>query len=318
MDNKYIPKIFQQLQSKGCLEESEILKTEDGFWAAYKSLSEILFSKNIVDFPDSNGEMIACKNFFDDWFLYAIDDENGCVCSLFKMREQEQDLKNGFAADGDIPGVAISFIEFMPDFLLDCIDDPDMEKRKLLAGEINRVAAYKGQKHSEKLKRYFVSTESRGAYMVSKLYAKHIASFAENGFVSVPERYLACYRKKGAHGRLPGFIEDNNKKAKKTVCDHEKIYIHDPKNLTEHEMLAILATHTGNTSFFSFAAEVQFHAKFLVQWAKIGIPFMGKSLYSSAIRADMSIGDAAFFGFLPYYRQKSLIVKKQYDCHKNI
>ena len=86
-------------------------------------------------------------------------------------------------------------------------------------------------------------------------------------------------------------------------------------SMTEQERLAILATHTGNTSFFSFAAEVQFHAKFLTWWAKIPIP--GGSPYASAIRADMSIGDAEFEGPTPYYRPDSRIVRKQYHCHKD-
>ena len=84
---------------------------------------------------------------------------------------------------------------------------------------------------------------------------------------------------------------------------------------TERERLAILATHTGNTSFFSFAAEVQFHAKFLTWWAKFPVP--GGSPYASAIRADMSIGDAEFAGPTPYYRPDSRIVRKQYHCHKD-
>ena len=88
-----------------------------------------------------------------------------------------------------------------------------------------------------------------------------------------------------------------------------------PLHPTEWERLAILATHTGNTSFFSFAAEVQFHAKFLTWWAKIPVP--GGSPYASAIRADMSIGDAEFAGPTPYYRPDSRIVRKQYHCHKN-
>ena len=99
------------------------------------------------------------------------------------------------------------------------------------------------------------------------------------------------------------------------ICDNERIYVGDPLHPTEWERLAILATHTGNTSFFSFAAEVQFHARFLTRWAKIPVP--GGSPYASAIRADMSIGDAEFAGPTPYYRSDSRIVRKQYHCHKN-
>jgi hypothetical protein len=131
----------------------------------------------------------------------------------------------------------------------------------------------------------------------------------------VPERYASDYRKQGGRGRVPRFIEENNRSAESVICDHERIYVGDPLHPTEWERLAILATHTGNTSCFSFAAEVQFHAKFLTWWARIPLPIVGGSPYASAIRADMSIGDAEFAGPTPYYRPNSRIVRKQYHYH---
>jgi hypothetical protein len=179
------------------------------------------------------------------------------------------------------------------------------------------VVAAGGQKHCEALKRYFIRTEAQGAYLIAKLYTEYIASLAENGYISVPERYACDYKKQGARGRVPRFIEENNRYAESMICDHKRIYVGDPLQPTERERLAILATHTGNTSFFSFAAEVQFHARFLTRWAKIPLPIIGGSPYASAIRADMSIGDAEFTGPTPYYRPDSRMVRKQYHCHKD-
>ena len=85
----------------------------------------------------------------------------------------------------------------------------------------------------------------------------------------------------------------------------------------EYEAAAILATHTGNTSLYSFAAEVEYHARFLIFLSKIKIPFFGRSIYDSAIRADMSVGDAEFQGSAPFYRAASRIVKRQYKLHLN-
>ena len=51
--------------------------------------------------------------------------------------------------------------------------------------------------------------------------------------------------------------------------------------------------------------------------AKIKIPFLGKSVYDSAIRADMSIGDTELQGYTPYYRENSRIVQEQYRYHKD-
>jgi len=79
--------------------------------------------------------------------------------------------------------------------------------------------------------------------------------------------------------------------------------------------LAILATHTGNVSYHSFAAEIRYHAMFLKKWMKIRLPLAG-SPYASAVRADMSIGDKEFQGPTPYYDLSGALVLKQIEFHK--
>jgi hypothetical protein len=44
---------------------------------------------------------------------------------------------------------------------------------------------------------------------------------------------------------------------------------------------------------------------------------MGHSVYASAIRADMSVGDAEFQGPAPFYQADSKIVKRQQELHHN-
>ena len=312
-----LPKLFGRLADLRCLSEDEICGTSDGFCASTATVAEILARRGITTVPDSQGELLACGLFFDDWYLYAVSDGVDCTYSLFKMREQEYDAKLGRNADGDMPGVTIPFISMQTEILQACLRDPTPENRMRLNEEINRVVAYRGQRHNERLKQYFIRTEAQGAYLIAKLYTGYIASLAENGCILVPERYASDYGKQGSCGRVPRFIEENNRYAESVICDHERIYVGDPLHPTERERLAILATHTGNTSFFSFAAEVQFHARFLTRWAKIPIPIIGRSPYASAIRADMSIGDAEFAGPTPYYRPDSRIVQKQYHCHKD-
>ena len=312
-----LPKLFGRLADLRCLSEDEICGTSDGFCASTATVAEILARRGIITVPDSQEELLECGLFFDDWHLYAVSDSVDCTYGLFKMREQEYDAKLGWNADGDTPGVTVSFIPLQTNVLIDCLLDPTPQNRMSLNEEINRVVAYGGQRHNERLKRYFIRTEAQGPYLIAKLYTGYIASLAENGTILVPERYTFDYREQGARGRVPQFIEENNRDAGKVICDHEKIYICDPQHPTQQERLAILATHTGNISFFSFAAEVQFHAKLLTWWAKIPIPFVGKSPYASAVRADMSIGDAEFVGPTPYYRPDSRIVQKQYHCHKD-
>ena len=316
-----IPTIFRKLQAAGCLQETDLQSTQDGFYLAYKSLAEMLAEKEIHDFPGTKGTRLLCKNFYDDWFLYAVPQRSDYVYSLFKLREQEHDAEDGAPADGDTPGVTISFISFDCDALLHCIAEPSDENRVRLDGEINRVVAYRGQRHDKALKGYFVNPKSEGSYLVAKTYVRHIASFAEGGCLNVPHHYKETFRQSqtAKHSakkeRLPRFIDALNEAAGYTVCDHEKIYIQNPADLNEQESLAILATHTGNTSVYSFAAEVEYHARFLIPIAKFKV--LGRSVYESAIRADMSVGDAEFQGPASFYRPDSPIVMKQYHYHKD-
>lgn len=318
-----MPKIIELLCSDKCIVNSDIVMTLDGFFMVRKSISDILSTKSIFDFPDSSGERLACSKFFDDWYLYAIEDETGYTYSLLKLREQECDAKEGLPADGDTPGVTVSFISFDCKALLQCLDEPSDENRVKLSTEIDRVVAYRGQRHQNSLKRYFKNPHSDGAYIVAMEYIKYIASHCENGCISVPEHYKKIvqqsisYKNSAKLGRLPAFIESLNKEAGRIICDNEKIYIENREEPTEYEALAILATHTGNTSLYSFAAEVEYHARFLTLFAKIKIPFFGRSIYDSAIRADMTVGDTEFEGPAPFYQSSSKIVKRQYLLHKH-
>ena len=120
----------------------------------------------------------------------------------------------------------------------------------------------------------------------------------------------------GWAGRIPRFLEENNKAAGHTVCDHEKIYIQNPDSLSVYEKRAILATHAANVSIHSFAAEVRFHARFLTWYARLPIPFLRKSAYDSAIRADMTIDDTEFDAPAPFYRMNGRWVRAQRKYHK--
>ncbi len=322
MSDQNTPDIFRLLLCAQSIENSDIVGTADGFYVVNRSIANILASKDIFDFPDSSGERLACNKFFDDWFLYAVPNDNDFTYSLLKLREQELDTEDGSPADGDTPGVTISFISFESERLLDCLADPTDENRKKLNTEINRVVAYKGQRHHKALKRYFRNPQSQGAYLVADLYVKTIASYADDGCLRVPELYKEIlqqsisYKSSGKLARLPRFVEALNQTAGRVVCDNENIYLENREKQTEYEAAAILATHTGNTSVFSFAAEVEYHARFLTPLAKIKIPFFGRSIYDSAIRADMTVGDTEFEGPAPFYKSDSKIVKRQYELHR--
>lgn len=314
--NAILPRFFRELTEKSCLSNSDIFATQDGFFAANSSLSQILLTRGITTFPNHRDEERQCDRFFDDWYLYAVPGGADSVYSLFKMREQELDAAGKVPADADTPGVTVSFIAFDTKLLSQCLENPSHDNRKALNREIDRVVAAGKQIHHKSLKSYFVSAKAQGPYLIARLYAAKIASFAQNGAVAVPLHYAAlCKQADFQSQRIPAFLEENNRSAGYTVCDHNAIFIQDANTLSLHETQAILATHTGNATFHSFAAEVRWHARFLVWFAKLPIPGMGSTPYASAIRADMSICDTEMQGFTPYYRLNNRLVRQQEKYH---
>ena len=299
------------------ISKDHMLSSNDGFFMITESISSILISKGIETFPDREGRILECRNYFDDWFLFALPSREEYVYGLLKMREQEHDLERGIQADGDTPGVTISFIAFDTGILKSCLENPTAENRKKTGMEINRVVAYPKQNHHPALKEYFIRPQAEAPYLVADTYVKHIASFSSAGTLNVPKVYKDIYLKKsvsGKYARVPDFLDQNNCEAKKIVCDHEKIYIQNVKQLSRYEKLAILATHTGNVSYHSFAAEIRYHAMFLNKLMKIRLP-MAVSPYASAARADMSIGDKEFQGPTPYYDLSGTMVLAQMKYH---
>ena len=312
-----VPSFFRWLKDQNMVSADHILHTKDGFCMVTASISAILLSGGIDTLPDSEGKGVECRYFFDDWFLFAVPDKNTHVYGLVKMREQEDDQKRGVYADGDTPGVTISFIAFDADLMKSCLENPAEVNRKNLAAEINRVVAYRRQNHHPALKAYFIRPQAEAAYLIALVYVKYIASFCKNGVLRVPEAYETIYRKRdrsSKYARVPDFLEHNNRNADRIVCDHQNIFLKDIDNLSEFEELAILATHTGNVSAHSFAAEVRYHAMFLTDLAKIRLPLAG-SPYASAVRADMSIGDKEFQGPTPYYHLSGKLVLEQVKYH---
>ena len=129
---KNLPELFVWLMELGCFGEENIYTTSDGFCVAAVTIADILAHRDITTVPGSSGIQLACRLFFDDWYLYAVTEADDCTYSLFKMREQEYDAAQGLCADGDIPGVTIPFIALRTEILLDCLDDPSPENRMRL------------------------------------------------------------------------------------------------------------------------------------------------------------------------------------------
>lgn len=303
MNLKKIPPQFQELGLTG-------ISTPDGFWLAEVPLSELLLARDIRTFPNDRGESRECGLFFDDWHLYAVPEGESWVYSLVKLREQEYDAACGRIADGDTPGVTVSFIEFCVEIFRQCLAEPTVSNRAAMNREINRVVSVRGQAHHPALKHYFERTEAQGAYLIAWVYIHKIAALAENGRVPLPEVLRAK-----PEPRIFDFLNRLNSRAGRTVADEAGIYLHRGKAITDCEALAILAAYTADLSLPAFAAEVQYHARFLTPLAKVPIPMLGRSAYDSAIRADMTVDDGEAEGPAPYHRQSSLWVRRQAQAH---
>ena len=301
-----IPPLFRELS----LPPETIYQTQDGFTASNRSLAELLTRRGIDTFPNAGGEQRRCDLFFDDWYLYSIPSEGGFCYSLFKMREQEYNAQRGEIGDGDTPGVTVCFIEFDSKALTRCLADPSRENRSALNQEINRVVVSRSQRHHHALKDYFRRPQAQAPYLIAELYVRFIAGLAQDGSLPVPIAYARQYSR-SPRSRLSRFLEESNARAGYPVCDHGRITIRDPRNPSEYEALAILATHTADTSFHCFAAEVRYHACYLVPLARIPIPFLGRSVYDSAIRADLTIAESELEGPAPFHNPRSRWVKRQ-------
>ncbi|MGN1016338.1 MAG: hypothetical protein ACI4PL_05025 [Faecousia sp.] len=305
-----IPPLFRELS----LAPETLCRTEDGFCASTRSLADILTGRGIETFPNARGEQRRCDLFFDDWYLYSIPTEGDFCYSLFKMREQEHNAERGEIGDGDTPGVTVCFIEFHPQALTACLANPSPENRSALNREINRVVADRGQRHHEALKACFRRPQAQAPYLIAELYVRFLAGLSRGGSLPVPAAYAAIY-KRNPRSRLPRFLEANNANAGRTVCDHENIRIGDPEHPGDYEALALLATHTGNTSLHSFAAEVRFHACYLFALARFPIPRPGHTVYDSAVRADLTIAESALDLVAPFHNPRSHWIRQQLAYH---
>ena len=91
--------------------------------------------------------------------------------------------------------------------------------------------------------------------------------------------------------------------------------INNSSSMSIPEKQAVLCCFTGNETFNSFAAEVQFHAEALYDW-KSDIPIAGDVWYGAALRADMAVGEEVESGFADdYYDLSSDIVQEQIAIH---
>ena len=231
-----MPELFNELIRQGFLARSNILSTEDGFYAANHRLNQL-----------------------GGGYLYAVPCGEDYVYGVFTMADQ----------DSLEPGVVVSFASIDP--------------RTMQPGTLSHKT----------IKAYFRRGQAHGAYLIAQIYVAYIA---QERHIQLPWYYEKF--RKGELWRISRFIEINNEDAIHAVCDQQTIYIRDLADISVFEKLAILAVHTGCTSFHSFAAGVQYHAR----------------AFSKDTAAKLSAANAA----APYHSADSKWVKNQKKYHKDV
>lgn len=289
-------------------------RSSDGFMLCLQPLSQLLQAHGIADTGISELNHRDVDSYFDDWHLYRVDREN-TVWSLVKLREQEYDYVPGYA-DGDYPGVTISFIAFNIDTLLALprgagADAPEMAA---FLESFRRVTDLPWQTHDPALQAYFGRDAAEAPYVIARQYICKLASLAKEGIISFPEGMTNPPR------RITDGISRLNERAGRMICDFDNhcIRLADPENLTAEETCILLAAFCGNLSLNSFAAEVKFHADALISWEN-WIPILGKrKWYASAIRADMAVEHDGLLRrllFDSYHNLHSRSVQRQRQIH---
>lgn len=286
------------------------LVCEDGFRLCRWPLSTLLHRLGICDTGISPVNKRDVDSYFDDWHMFSVSSQPP-VFGLAKLREQEHDFIPGFA-DRDDPAVTISFVAFPPEALeaLSPADGPGSPAMVRFVEVFRDVTERFSCRHDPRLQRYFSDPACLGSYAIAQAYVKKLLELFPNGCIPLPDKFfLASRRLRTGLEALGGSI----------YCPEEKcLKIADPKSPTLQEQQAVLAVHTCNLSFNSFAAEVKFHADALVRWPK-HLPYVGRRFwYRSALRADMQLGpERQLYETLlcPYHNPNSRLVKQQRLLH---
>jgi len=288
------------------------LRTRDGFRLCRVPLSVLLHRMDISDTGISPINSRDVDSYLDDWHLYSVG-ESEPHYSLIKLREQEHDYVPGFA-DKDDPAVTVSFQPFPLETLeaLPRWAGADDRAMRRFVESFRDVTERFTVPHDPVLQRYFSDPASEAGYLIGETYVQKILALNPGGRIPLPDKFAQAPKR-----LLDGLRQLT---AGTTIfCPEEGcLEISAPESPTLAEQQAILAVHTCNLSYNSFAAEIQFHAEALVSWPRY-LPHVGtRYWYRSAIRADMQLERKSVLYerlLCPYYNNDSSLMKRQMALH---
>ena len=290
------------------------LTTGDGFSLCPKPLSALLLERGIWDTGISEINKADTESYYDDWHLYQIC-RGSTVYGLVKLREQEHDYVPGFS-DRDDPSVTVSFVAF-PLVALTALPrgyGPEAVEMRRFISAFRDVTDRFPQRHDPILQAYFSDPASEGSYLIAEAYVRKLLALFPDGHVPFPDHFFLASQR-----LLQGF-DQLNRAAGRCLIDTEnqRIHITNPSAPTLEEQQALLAFHTGNLSYNSFASEVKFHADALVRW-QARVPYAGRKFwYRAALRADMGFGpESRLYSRIlcPYYQPESRLCREQEALH---
>lgn len=329
------PCFVNGLIDKGYVAHSDIESTDDGFYMLTKSLADVLNSANITTLKENSSGTVSrnVRDYYDDWYIYAVESSGGYSYGMLKMREPENDGK-----DGDDTGVTVSFVNLNYSKLLTLLNSNTTTNSYSFLQNLEAVTGPGSVDYDDTISNYFAQVESKAAYLIAEQFIEFIVDkTCVNGVIYAPANYVALFteiaeidelldniwldsntrlmliNQKFDLERIPNAVAANNSAAGYSVynTNNNTINIANTNNLTIYEKYAILATHTGNVTFNSFAAEVQFHADALYDWKANFSDY-----YEAALRADMAVGEEYESGlFDEYYDLDSDIVQAQISEH---
>ena len=333
--NNY-PSVLVDYINKGIVDMNYTEETVDDFVICKTPLSEILLSCGVNNLTDAGGTIYPVNGYYDDWYIMALNRNGKATYGLYKMREQEYD-----SYDNNDPGVTISFVEFDISKLNDVIYH-NTSNTSDLYNEIDKVVRVSNSPYSSELQSYFVDVNSDAPYLIAEAYVDKIANSYSISSIPFPTQLndiyseidnvnatinsitnsiypnsLALdvlYEKRANLSRVPNALTDCNISFGSIIADENNkvIKISSSKNLDYNEKRAILSAYTADTSFNMFAAEVQAHADYLDD----GLLSSIDKWYSSALRADMAIGEGyESGGFDSYYNPHNIRVVAQANVH---
>lgn len=339
-----LPSLFNTLLNEGSIAPDKLSATDDGLFISTASLASILSSNGITYLPENGdaSELWYVHSYYDDWYFLAVVDGTHVSYGLYKMREQEADYvdANGDGntdADGDAPGVTISFIGLNTSVLITCFNNPSVANRYSLLQALKLVTGPDISEHDPIISNYFADTTSDGPYLIAEKYISFLMSTTSTNVLNAPNamtdifasiaeinEYLqmvgldaasrvALIQQKADLERVPNALVAINEAAGRMIYNssNNTINIQNRNALTLYEKQAILACFTADISFNMFAAEAEYHADVTASWVSDI-----DEVYKRAVRADMAIGEEYESGISDqYYDPNSALVQAQINAH---